>query len=48
MATPTSRTHRSRHRRRSQSAARHFIRGLSYGSGLTVAGLLGYWIQQML
>ncbi|WP_226652241.1 hypothetical protein [Streptomyces hydrogenans] len=27
---------------------RHFVRGLSYGTGLTLAGLLGYWIQQML
>ncbi|NYV76591.1 hypothetical protein [Streptomyces sp. UH6] len=35
-------------RRRGRAALRHFVRGLSYGTGLTAAGLLGYWIQQML
>ncbi|MFD3534187.1 hypothetical protein [Streptomyces sp. NPDC058664] len=35
-------------RRRGHTAFRHFIRGLSYGTGLTLTGLLGYWIQQML
>ncbi|MFI8917163.1 hypothetical protein ACIGW4_36915 [Streptomyces sp. NPDC053513] len=47
---PTSGTsHRPRRRRgRARAALRHFIHGLSYGTGLTTAGLLGYWIQQML
>ncbi|WP_432127487.1 hypothetical protein [Streptomyces sp. bgisy082] len=52
MTTPTPapgtpRTPRPR-RRRGRTALRHFVRGLSYGTGLSAAGLLGYWIQQML
>ncbi|MFB8101116.1 hypothetical protein ACFUJ0_30540 [Streptomyces sp. NPDC057242] len=35
-------------RRRCRSTARHFMRGLSYGTGMTLAGLLGYWFQQLL
>ncbi|MFB8040256.1 hypothetical protein ACFC8F_03015 [Streptomyces hydrogenans] len=49
-STPVPRPSRSKPRRRRHSLAamRHFVRGLSYGTGLTLAGLLGYWIQQML
>ncbi|MFJ6252628.1 MULTISPECIES: hypothetical protein [unclassified Streptomyces] len=35
-------------RRRRRTVTRHFVRGLSYGTGLTLASLLGYWIQQLL
>ncbi|WP_329625952.1 hypothetical protein OG357_38610 (plasmid) [Streptomyces sp. NBC_01255] len=35
-------------RRRSRAALRHFVRGLSYGTGLSITGLLGYRIQQLL
>ncbi|WP_435207035.1 hypothetical protein [Streptomyces sp. bgisy104] len=33
---------------RRRSVARHFVRGLSYGTGLALASLLGYWVQQLL
>ncbi|MFC7979796.1 hypothetical protein ACFUT3_31745 [Streptomyces cinereoruber] len=45
MTTPTPPRLR---RRRDRAVLRHFVRGLSYGTGLTAAGLLGYWIQQIL
>ncbi|MFE5514038.1 hypothetical protein ACFQ9J_26255 [Streptomyces sp. NPDC056529] len=54
MTTPTPapgtppRPHPRPRRRRGRAALLHFARGLSYGTGLTAAGLLGYWIQQML
>ncbi|MGW2282869.1 hypothetical protein [Streptomyces sp. NPDC001770] len=41
---PHPRTRRPRH----LAALRHFVHGLSYGTGLTLAGLLGYWIQHLL
>ncbi|MFI2415649.1 hypothetical protein [Streptomyces sp. NPDC018947] len=30
-----------------RAAAGHFVRGLAYGSGLAIASLVSYWIQQM-
>ncbi|MFB7076447.1 hypothetical protein [Streptomyces sp. NPDC056308] len=35
-------------RRQRRVAAGHFVRGLAYGTGLTAAGLLGYWLQLLL
>ncbi|MEU9298709.1 hypothetical protein [Streptomyces sp. NPDC048266] len=46
-----SRQRRARTNRKGRghrTALDHFVRGLSYGTGLTVASLLGYWLQQML
>ncbi|MEU3415435.1 MULTISPECIES: hypothetical protein [unclassified Streptomyces] len=31
-----------------RTAAAHFVRGLAYGTGATVAGLLGYGIRHLL
>nr|BFD88484.1 hypothetical protein StreXyl84_78850 [Streptomyces sp. Xyl84] len=30
-----------------RAAAGHFVRGLAYGTGLAIASLVSYWIQQM-
>ncbi|MFS0698123.1 hypothetical protein [Streptomyces nitrosporeus] len=35
----------SRHQRRATTG--HFIRGLSYGTGATLASIAGYWLQQL-
>ncbi|WP_314614691.1 hypothetical protein [Streptomyces stackebrandtii] len=34
-------------RRQRRSAAGHFVRGLSYGAGLTATSAVGYWLQQL-
>ncbi|MFE6853772.1 hypothetical protein ACFVDH_23635 [Streptomyces sp. NPDC057674] len=34
-------------RRQHRAAAGHFVRGLSYGAGITAASLAGYWFQQL-
>lgn len=34
--------------RQRRAAAGHFVRGLSYGAGITAASAVGYWIQQLL
>ncbi|MFE3074237.1 hypothetical protein [Streptomyces sp. NPDC059247] len=47
-APPSDARRNRRRRRRDHTPVRHFVRGLSYGTGLTLAGLLGYWVQQML
>lgn len=47
-ARPPSRPCPRERRHWSRAALRHFIRGLSYGTGLTLAGLAGYWIRPML
>jgi hypothetical protein len=30
-----------------RAAAGHFVRGLAYGTGLAIASLVSYWLQQM-
>lgn len=35
-------------RRQRRAAAGHFVRGLSYGAGITAASAVGYWLQQFL
>ncbi|MFB7031553.1 MULTISPECIES: hypothetical protein [unclassified Streptomyces] len=45
------RGHRTLHPRRQRQRRivfNHFVRGLSYGTGLALAGLFGYWVQQLL
>ncbi|MEU5709930.1 MULTISPECIES: hypothetical protein [Streptomyces] len=42
---PPSRRPWSRVQRR--AAAGHFVRGLAYGTGLAIASLVSYWLQQM-
>ncbi|MBL3668374.1 hypothetical protein JL475_20740 [Streptomyces sp. M2CJ-2] len=34
---------RAQHR----AAAGHFVRGLAYGTGLAIASLVSYWLQQV-
>ncbi|MFF4174260.1 hypothetical protein [Streptomyces sp. NPDC001744] len=34
-------------RRQRRAAAGHFVRGLSYGAGITAASAVGYWLQQL-
>ncbi|MDV9192293.1 hypothetical protein R6L23_29500 [Streptomyces sp. SR27] len=48
MTTPAPPPGPRRRQRWSRTALRHFVRGLSYGTGLSITGLLGYWIQQLL
>ncbi|MFH9677322.1 hypothetical protein ACH4L5_34315 [Streptomyces sp. NPDC017405] len=43
---PLSR-HRPPTRAQRRAATGHFIRGLAYGTGLAIASLVSYWIQQM-
>ncbi|MFJ2565814.1 hypothetical protein ACIO02_23140 [Streptomyces sp. NPDC087568] len=30
-----------------RATAGHFVRGLAYGTGLAIASLVSYWLQQM-
>ncbi|MFI6416910.1 hypothetical protein ACIBG6_05700 [Streptomyces sp. NPDC050842] len=46
-ATPTRRSLLRWGRRQRGAAAGHFVRGLSYGAGITAASAVGYWLQQM-
>ncbi|MER7758358.1 hypothetical protein [Streptomyces sp. NPDC097619] len=34
--------------RRRRAATGHFLRGLAYGTGTALAGLVGYWLRQFL
>ncbi|MGW3458304.1 hypothetical protein ACWDE9_01515 [Streptomyces olivaceoviridis] len=33
--------------RAQRAVAGHFVRGLAYGTGLAIASLISYWLQQM-
>ncbi|MEV4430699.1 hypothetical protein ACN9M0_35615 [Streptomyces sp. R-07] len=52
--SPRPRTTRARRglfrwgRRQRRAAAGYFVRGLAYGSGITTASAVGYWLQQLL
>ncbi|MFJ4910561.1 hypothetical protein ACIQCR_20285 [Streptomyces sp. NPDC093249] len=48
MPTPPDAPRTRRRRRRNHTPIRHCVRGLSYGTGRTLAGLLGCWVQQIL